>query len=347
MQIKEWGRKVVMIVNKIDILQSSSEREQVLDFVSQHAAKLLGDTVKLLPIFGVSGRLALNSKLSNPTGNRSWAGATNWEESKFEPLEKYLMGVLNQEDIIKCKLKNPLSVADRIISDSLNSLDIRKKSLEGDIRILEMIEENMIVYSADVDREINLFLKNIKILLYQITERCDKFIDENIKLNNYNFLLNSDSFIEEFNRQVLMDINQPIDDIIKEMCSIISNKTRVQARTVVNFVGNRPKKHEDSIIGAMNFISQNDSEFDASKYEVIEKMRRNVKSVLTNNNQSKTIKKISDDVRSSVMQTAAIQVPKIIFFTICFNFKFFLRFLLSVTFRRFYSLLRFLIKLTK
>ena len=64
--------------------------------------------------------------------------------------------------IIKCKLKNPLSVADRIISDSLNSLDIRKKSLEGDIRILEMIEENMIVYSADVDREINLFLKNIK-----------------------------------------------------------------------------------------------------------------------------------------------------------------------------------------
>ena len=56
-----------MIVNKIDILQSSSEREQVLDFVSQHAAKLLGDTVKLLPIYGVSGRLALNSKLSNQT----------------------------------------------------------------------------------------------------------------------------------------------------------------------------------------------------------------------------------------------------------------------------------------
>ena len=307
-KIKEWGKKVVMIVNKMDILQTPSDREQVLDFVAQHSAKLLGDTVKLLPIFGVSGRLALNAKLLNSHGNKGWAGATNWTESKFDALEKYLMSVLNQEDIIKCKLKNPLGVADRIISDSLISLDIRKKSLESDFRILEMIEENMEIYKFDIEREIALFRANVKELFSQIMIRCNKFLDENISIMNSKFLLNSESFTEEFNRQVLMDLNNPIDDIIKEMCNLISRKSHAQLCSVVNFIGNRPKIHGNSIIGSINFLNPSDTEFDASKYELIEKLKRNIKNVLVNNDQSKAGKRISGDVKESLWHTAAIQV---------------------------------------
>jgi hypothetical protein len=45
-----------MVVNKMDILNNQAEKDQVLDFVSQHASKLLNENSRVLPVFGVSGR---------------------------------------------------------------------------------------------------------------------------------------------------------------------------------------------------------------------------------------------------------------------------------------------------
>ena len=42
-QIREWGKKVVFIVNKIDILTRPEEREQVIRFVREHATTLVVD----------------------------------------------------------------------------------------------------------------------------------------------------------------------------------------------------------------------------------------------------------------------------------------------------------------
>ena len=79
-RISQWGKKVVMIVNKMDILHDLKEQEQVLDFVTQHSAKLLG--TKVVPVFGVSGRLALTAKLLNPNGDpASGTGANSWVQS--------------------------------------------------------------------------------------------------------------------------------------------------------------------------------------------------------------------------------------------------------------------------
>lgn len=297
-----------MIVNKLDILQEPSDQEKVLNFVTQHAAQILGDTVSQLPIYGVSGRLALNAKILNSGKNKNNLGASSWEDSKFGALEKYLMSVLGQEQLIKSKLKNPLGVADRIISDSIANLESRQHVLEGDFRVLEMIEDNMIAYKSDMEREIKLFRINIKTLLQQVSDRCDKYLERKISILNSSFLLDTKSFQEEFSREVLMDLNQPIDDILVDMCNLITKKSKVQARSVVDFVGNRPKKHRDSIVGSVNFVTPEDTQFDASKYELIERIRRNIKLLLTTHDQSKNVVKISSEVRSSLLHTAAVQV---------------------------------------
>lgn len=309
-KIKEWGRKVVMIVNKMDILLEPSDKDKVINFVTQHAAKILGDTVSLLPIYGVSGRLALNAKLLNSSKNRNSLGASNWEDSRFGSLEKYLMSVLGQEQLIKSKLKNPLGVADRIITDSITNLENRQHVLEGDFRVLEMIEENMVAYKNDMEREIKLFRINIKTLLQQVSDRCEKYLERKITVLNSSFLLDTKSFQEEFSREVLMDLNQPIDDILVDMCNLISKKSKVQARSVVDFVGNRPKKHRDSIVGSVNFVTPDDTQFDASKYDLIERIRRNIRLILTTHDQTKNVVKISSEVRTSLLITAAVQVGK-------------------------------------
>ena len=137
-RISQWGKKVVMIVNKMDILPDAKERQQVLDYVAQHSAKLLG-TTKVVPVFGVSGRLALTAKLVNPNSDPSTGtGAGSWEESKFAALEQYLSNVLGQKELIRSKLENPLGVADRVIADTVVSLDARLAGLDADLRVLGM-----------------------------------------------------------------------------------------------------------------------------------------------------------------------------------------------------------------
>src|ERR671919_1849494 len=57
-QIREWGKKIVFIVNKIDILSRPEEREEVIRYVGENAATLLGEAPQ---IFAVSSRQAIEA----------------------------------------------------------------------------------------------------------------------------------------------------------------------------------------------------------------------------------------------------------------------------------------------
>jgi GTPase Era involved in 16S rRNA processing len=61
-QIRGWGKKIVFILNKIDLLQDPLERRQVTTFVSENAERLLGEAPLVLP---VSARQAKEAREQN------------------------------------------------------------------------------------------------------------------------------------------------------------------------------------------------------------------------------------------------------------------------------------------
>src|ERR687890_1749080 len=73
-QIREWGKKIVFIVNKIDILPRAEEREEVIRYVGENAAALLAETPE---IFAVSARQALDARLQS--GDTPADGEELWE----------------------------------------------------------------------------------------------------------------------------------------------------------------------------------------------------------------------------------------------------------------------------
>ena len=84
-RIRDWGKKVLIVLNKIDLFQSREEMDQVVAFISENARALLGITPEIFP---VSARLALRAKL----------GETNlWRVSNFEALEKYIQNTLDDK----------------------------------------------------------------------------------------------------------------------------------------------------------------------------------------------------------------------------------------------------------
>src|SRR6476660_8245029 len=62
-QIRGWGKKVVVVINKIDIFENESQIEEVVSFVADSAQRLLGFGPDIFP---VSSRLALKAKQGDP-----------------------------------------------------------------------------------------------------------------------------------------------------------------------------------------------------------------------------------------------------------------------------------------
>src|SRR5882724_3801604 len=61
--IREWGKKTVVVLNKIDIFETPEDVERVVSFIADNARALLGFTPEIFP---VAARLALRAKTSGP-----------------------------------------------------------------------------------------------------------------------------------------------------------------------------------------------------------------------------------------------------------------------------------------
>ena len=84
-RIRDWGKKVVIVINKIDLLESEADVAQVTQFVAENARLSLGITPEIFP---VSSRLALRAK----------EGETIlWGDSRFESLETYIRQSLDEK----------------------------------------------------------------------------------------------------------------------------------------------------------------------------------------------------------------------------------------------------------
>lgn len=70
---RKWGKKVVFVVNKVDILAGAEEVAEVVAFVAANAQRLLG--VEAACVLPVSARRALEAKLTH--SSRSNGGDQN------------------------------------------------------------------------------------------------------------------------------------------------------------------------------------------------------------------------------------------------------------------------------
>ena len=100
--IRDWGKKIVIIVNKVDIFEQASELDEVLSFVRTAGTNLLGVTPDVLP---VSARLAWKAKHGDEA---------LWAASRFEALEQYLHDSLDARTRFQLKIANPLGVGDAL-----------------------------------------------------------------------------------------------------------------------------------------------------------------------------------------------------------------------------------------
>jgi hypothetical protein len=236
--IRDWGKKIVIVVNKTDIFAKESELEEVLTFVRHAARDLLGLDPPVLP---VSARLAQKAKQGEPS---------LWAISRFEALEHYLRETLDVGNRFRLKLANPLGVGQALANRYATVAAERLTLMEEDLQLLADIERQLAVYRQDMERDFELRMAAIEKELGDMEARGHRFFEDTLRIGRVVDLLNRARVQKEFEEKVVGDAPIQIERRVTEMIDWLVDQDFRQWQAVTSKLSERQRQHAPRMLGA-------------------------------------------------------------------------------------------------
>jgi small GTP-binding protein len=236
-KIRDWGKKVIIVLNKIDLFQSREELEQVLAFIKENARGLLGITPEIFP---VSSRLALRAKLGE---------SQLWRASLFEYLERYIQETLDEKGRLSLKFMNPLGVASHLVNKYLAVTQDRLALLKTDFVSLQDVDSQLNVYQQDMHRDFDYRMADIENILFGMERRGMDYFDETLRLPRVLDLLNKARIQGEFELRVVDDVPQQIETRVNELIDWLVDANLRQWQAVMDHIADRRREHAEHIVG--------------------------------------------------------------------------------------------------
>lgn len=292
--IRSWGKKVVVIVNKIDILEEA-ERAQVLKFVADHAAETLKDTLGSAPqVFGVAARQAFRARQQGDEGALAKSG--------LPELEHFIATSLASETRLKLKLGTPLGVAQRLAERYGGVITTELGLLTGDRRTLDEVERQVTQFQKDMRREFESYLSRVKTVLLEVERRGDVFFDDTVRLTKIPQLIDSERMREAFTSRVIRGADREIDRAVSEMVDWFIGRNLQLWEDVMVFIQDRRKASSERVIGEVG------GRFQYDRDALIRGLSESAETVMKSFNEDTEARRLADALQSSVLQTGLIQV---------------------------------------
>lgn len=289
--IRDWGKKVVIILNKIDILEDEEELAQVMHFVQENAQTLMGRTLEVFP---VSARQALRAK----TGESQL-----WEASRFDALETYIRNSLDQGGQIKLKFMNPLGVAAHL-ADKYSQLAItRLQILEEDIKLLQNVERQQAIYLEDMQKNFKFRMADVEKIFYEMEQRGDEFFEDRFRLARVLKLLKKEHMQEDFSKEVIADVPMQVERKVNTLIDWLVDADLQQWKTITDYLIERERKHKESIIGeGIN------TDFVYDRKRLLDAIGKEAEHVVESYNKHAEASQIAEDAKNAVATSVAVEI---------------------------------------
>ncbi len=291
-QIRQWGKKIVFVVNKIDILTRPEERQQVLDFVRENAQALLGEAPRLLP---VSARDALAAKADG--------SAEGWRASGFDEVDTYLARTLNQEERIRLKLLNPLNVGLRLAARYKDVAFERLKLLTQDIETIQSIDRQLALAHDEMLRDVEPRLARLDLLLSDMERRGVQFFEETIRIGRIRSLMDSEGVRRAFERDVIGDTAAGIEAETGRVIDWIVERNLKAWQDVSGYIDRRQiARHREGMVGEVG------TSFTYNRQALLDSIGRVTREVIGSYDRDAEARAIANDVQGTFATTALAQV---------------------------------------
>jgi small GTP-binding protein len=288
--IRSWGKKVVVVINKRDLVELAEDLETIRLFVSAHSVRVLGDVP---PIFTVSARAAMRSKQGQPE---------SWAASGFEPLERFIRATLDAAGRLQLKLLNPIGVAQHLVDARLAAVDERLELLAADVATLDDVERQLAQYERDLARDVAPRIAAIDAVLLEMDRRGQAFFDETMRLGRLTDLLNRSRMQERFEREVVGDAPEIIERRVDELIDWLVDADLRQWQAVTAHLALRRAAYRDRIVGG------DGDQFRADRARLIQSVGQEAQRVVDTYDKRAEARALAESARNAVAAAAATGV---------------------------------------
>lgn len=291
--IASWGRKVVMVVNKVDILDTDEQRAEVERYVRENARQTLSVTPD---VFLVSAKRAERAREAGDDAALEASGVPALQRAVAERLGA---------ERPRLKLLSPLGVAQRLVSLHQDQLAARLALLTDDSASLEEIERQSRQFDRDMRREFEGHALRIKDIVRDVKERGDAFFDDIVRFRRIPKLVNSKAVQEEFEKRVLMDTEQRIERAVSDLVDWFIERNLRFWEDVMRFVNERASAAEDRVIGEVG------GRFEYDRRALVRSLGERAQEAMTTYDDNKEARRLADDLQQAVFRTGLFNVTGI------------------------------------
>ncbi len=293
-RIRAWGKKIVFALNKSDILDSQAAVDEVRSLVLDHATQALGITPEL---FMVSARLAQKAEAQTDPAERE----RQRQASGLDALADYITATLDDTARLKLKFGSPLGVADHIVEQTQATLAEESDALSQDAETVTAVESVIRAYDQDLKNELAPRLSEIETILARLQARGLDFFDTTMRLQRITDLARGDKVRAQFEKQVLADVPQQIEDRVHRLIDWLVDKDVHQWQQIMNYLQRRQARYADHIVG------EGAAQLDMRRRALIDSVGKTAQTIVESYDRNQEASELASHVETTVAEVALIE----------------------------------------
>jgi small GTP-binding protein len=286
--VRDWGKAVVIVLNKIDILGTPAEVDTVVAFVRNAARELLGYQPEVVPL---SARLAARAKQGDPT---------QWAASRFEAFERFLLDRIDAPSRFRLKLANPLGVGQTLAARYAGIAGQRLALMEEDLALVADLERQRVLYREDLARGFELRMGAVEKVLADMEVRGHRYFEDTLRIGRVFDLLNRARIQKDFEEVVVADAPASIERAVNDLIDWHVDQEFRQWQAVTGKLAERQRQHASRMLGAPEVGS-----FHTDRTRLIDSVGRQAQKVVATYDKRREGETIADQARVAVAASAA------------------------------------------
>ena len=289
--LHEWGKKVVVVVNKADLLESEADVARVLAFVREQATRTLGTTPEVLAL---SARRAVRARESDD--------AAGVEASGLSAFEARVTARLDEAERFRLKVKNPAGVARRALGRLREVVRGRQELLDGDVATLAAVESLLGARAEAVERDFRLRLSDVERVLLEFEKRGHDFFDERLRLGRFRELFDRERLRRDFEQSVVGELPREVERRVEAVVDWLVAEDLAQWQEAMRLLRERPAARAESAGGAV------DERFVYDRQARLDALWREAQRAVDSYDAAAEARRLAEKVRESVAGAAVLQV---------------------------------------
>jgi small GTP-binding protein len=300
--IREWGKKVVFVVNGIDRRNSDEQLDRVREYLTREVSARLGAAAPSL--YFISALQALRGKISARPGRTPIDSTTPDPRNEYSALERYVLETLRETERVRLKLLTPLGVLRHVLKGNVSTMAARLLIVDEDANVLRSIREQLLAYSNEMRSDSERYLIEMRNVLYELERRGRSWFERTIRIGNAFLLRNKDAVENRFRAEVVQDTPQAVEAVVHRMVDWTVQRNLKLWRTVFAELDAHTNRLRES--GAL--APHGDTEFEYNREELFARLREPVERRLDEFDTEREAREIVTSVKEAVMSAFGVNI---------------------------------------